>query len=118
MGTTGSAVGAAGWQPLGTAKPKRALCHLVVSIAFSMATLYGSGLARRGERRGVSGVREKCSLLSKVYPVLLKVFRWLYKVILLPIGLAISESGIFCKLHEATTLCLLRSSRAWKRSFA
>ena len=56
--------------------------------------------------------------LFKVHPVLIKAFRLLYKVILLPIDQAISEYGIFCKLPAATTLCLLRSSRAWKRSCA
>jgi len=87
-----------------------------------MAKSYDSGPARRGDRRGVvSGhhlLRERCSLLFKVYPVLLKVFRWLYKVFLLPTDQAISEYGIFCKLPATTTLCLLRSSMAWKRSFA
>ena len=120
MGTTGSAVGAAGWQPLGTAKPKRALCHLVVSIVLSMATIYGSGLARRGVQRDVSGVRKKCFLPFKAYPVLYKVFLWLNKAALSIMSLtdrAIPASGTSSKLPATTSSRFLESSKASRRSY-
>ena len=88
-----------------------------------MVKLYDSGPARRGDRRGVESgrrlPREKCFLLFKVYPVLLKVFRWLYKVTLLPkfpTDQVTSEYGISSKLLATTTLRLLRSSKASRRS--
>ena len=122
MVTTGSVVVAAGWQLLGIAKPKRAQCHLAVSIAFSMVTLYGNVLARRGVRQAVSGARKNSFLLSKAYPVLYKVFLWMYKA-LLPLSImsltdrAIPASGTFSKLPVPTSSRLLVSSKASRRSY-
>ena len=105
-------------------RPSRlALSRPARLTACSMAKFCDSGPAMQSERRGVvSGqhpLQEQFFPLFKVHPVLIKAFRLLYKVTLLPLrGLAISGYGIFCRLHEATTLCLLRSSKAWRRSCA
>ena len=79
-------------------------------------------LAKRGVRQAVSGVRKKCFLPSKAYPVLYKVFLWMYKV-LLPLSImsltdrAIPASGIFSKLPVPTSSRLLVSSKASRRSY-
>ena len=85
-----------------------------------MVALYGNVLARRGVRQDVSGVRKKCFLPFKAYPVLYKVFLWLNKAALSIMSLtdrAIPASGTFSKLPVPTSSRLLESSKASRRSY-
>ena len=121
MVTTGSVVVAAGWLLLGIAKPRRVRCHLVVSTAFSTVIPYGNVPVTRGVQQDVNGVRKKCFLPFKAYPVLCKVFLFLNKA-LLPLSImsltdrAIPASGTFSKLPSPTSSRPLVSSRALRRS--
>ena len=120
MVTTGFVVVAAGWQLLGIAKPRRAQCHLVVSTAFSTVIPYGNVPVTRGVQQDVNGVRKKCFLPFKAYPVLYKVFLRLNKAALSTMSLtdrAIPASGTSSKLPVPTSSRLLVSSKASRRSY-
>ena len=114
MAKIGSAVAAAGWQLHGIDKPQLAQCHRAELTASSTVAPYGSVPARRGATQAVSGVRREVCPPSKVYPVLHKVYHWMYKALpplsIMPlVDWALPASGIFSKLPVPTSSPLLVS---------